>query len=219
MNDSLTISTAAAHRRLETIEVGRRMERMVAERKSAITPHELHELLGGENAVELLDVRTPGEHAAAHVPGARLLPLDDLHAPSFLNRRGAPEKPIYVICQTTRRARKAIKKFQRAGFDRCVLVEGGTQAWLDAGLPVNRGGSNVLPLMRQVHIAVGLVSGLGAVLALTVNPRFAFVPLFTSCGLLVAGLTGFCGLALLLAKMPWNRLGKARANSGCENHR
>jgi rhodanese-related sulfurtransferase len=184
-----------------------------------VTPHELYELLDENREVELLDVRTPGEHAAAHVPGARLLPLDDLHAPTFLNQRGASDKPIYVICQTTRRARKAIKRFQRAGFDRCVLVEGGTQAWLAAGLPVNRGASPALPLMRQVHIAVGLISGAGAVLALKVNPRFALVPLFTSCGLLFAGLTGFCGLALLLAKMPWNRLGKERANSCCETRR
>jgi rhodanese-related sulfurtransferase len=181
-----------------------------------VTPHGLYELLDENADVELLDVRTPGEHAAAHVPGARLLPLDDLHAPTFLSQRDAPGKPIYVMCQTTRRARKAIRKFQNAGFDRCVLVEGGTQAWLEAGLPVNRGASQALPLIRQVHIAVGLISGVGAVLALTVNPRFAFVPLFTSCGLLVAGLTGFCGLALLLAKMPWNRLGKTRANACCE---
>jgi rhodanese-related sulfurtransferase len=184
-----------------------------------VTPHELYELLDENREVELLDVRTPGEHAAAHVPGARLLPLDDLDAPAFLHQRSASEKPIYVICQTTRRARKAIKKFQGAGFDRCVLVEGGTQAWMAAGLPVNRGTSKALPLIRQVHIAVGLISGAGAVLALTVNPHFAFVPLLTGCGLLVAGLTGFCGLALLLAKMPWNRLGKCRTNSCCETCR
>jgi rhodanese-related sulfurtransferase len=184
-----------------------------------VTPHELYDLLDENADVELLDVRTPGEHAAAHVPGARLLPLDDLHAPTFLHQRGATEKPIYVMCQTTRRARKAIKKFQSAGFDRCVLVEGGTQAWLQAGLPVNRGTGTALPLMRQVHIAIGLISGTGAVLAITVNPYFALVPLFTGCGLLVAGLTGFCGLALLLAKMPWNRLGKTRANCACQPNR
>ncbi len=184
-----------------------------------VTPHELHELLADDGEVELLDVRTPGEHAVAHVPGARLLPLADLDAPAFLNRRRAPEKPIYVICQTTRRARKAIQYFQWAGFDRCVLVEGGTQAWMEAGLPVNRGTSRVLPLMRQVHIVVGLLSGMGATLALTVNPRFALLPLFIGCGLLFAGLTGFCGLALLLARMPWNRLGKRRANCGGEARR
>ncbi len=181
-----------------------------------LSPYELHELLDENSDLDLLDVRTPGEHAVAHVPGARLLPLDDLHAPTFLNQRSAQEKPIYVICQTTRRARKAIKKFQHAGFDHCVLIEGGTQAWMEAGLPVNRGSSQVLPLMRQVHIIVGLLSATGAMLALTVNPLFALLPLLIGCGLLFAGLTGFCGLALLLAKMPWNRLGTCVANSCCE---
>ena len=184
-----------------------------------VTPYELYDLLAEDGGAELLDVRTPGEYAVAHVPGARLLPLDDLHAPTFLEQRSAPEKPVFVICQTNRRARQAIKKFQGAGFDRCVLVEGGTQAWMEAGLPVNRATSPAVPLMRQVHVAAGLISGVGAALALTVNPRFAFVPLFTGCGLLVAGLTGFCGLALLLAKMPWNRLGRCRANVGCVTRR
>ena len=173
-----------------------------------ITPHQLHKLLAEDKDVELLDVRTPCEHAAAHVPGSKLLPLDDLNALAYMKARHAPEEPIYVICQTTRRARLAIKKFAQAGFDRCVLVDGGTQAWQEAGLPVNRFPSRTLPLMRQVQVAVGLVSALGAALALTVNPRFAILPLLTGCGLLIAGLTGFCGLAVLLAKMPWNRLGK-----------
>ncbi len=192
---------------------------MVAERKTVITPYELHGLLGGEDAIELLDVRTPGEHAAAHVPGARLLPLADLDAAFFLRERGAVEKPIYVLCQTTRRARKAIKKFQRAGLDNCVLVTGGTQAWMEAGLPVNRGESKVLPLMRQVQIAVGSLAAVGAALALTVNPIFAILPLLIGCGLVFAGITGICGLALLLARMPWNRLGRYRANSCCEAKR
>ena len=71
-----------------------------------------------------------------------------------------------------------------------MLVEGGTQGWIDAGLPVNRAQSNVLPLMRQVQITVGLISAAGAALALTVNPLFAIIPLVMGCGLLFAGLTG-----------------------------
>jgi hypothetical protein len=86
-----------------------------------------------------------------------------------------------------------------------VLVEGGTQAWIDAGLPVNRGNSRVLPLMRQVQIVVGLLSAAGATLALAVNPYFVIIPLVIGCGLLFAGFTGHCGLALVLARMPWNR--------------
>ena len=172
--------------------------------KSPVSPRELRGLLAG-GGVELLDVRTPGEFAGAHIPGARLTPLDELDAAALLQERGPNGQPIYVLCQTGGRARRAIEKFERAGCDDCVLVEGGMEAWLNAGLPVNRGPSQVLPLMRQVQIVVGSLSAAGAALALTVNPWFALIPLVTGGGLLFAGLSGFCGLALVLAKMPWNR--------------
>jgi rhodanese-related sulfurtransferase len=219
MNNSPTINKIAETRRLGTDAGDRRYERPGAEYQTVVTPHELYELLTDEKEIEILDVRTPGEHASAHVPGARLLPLADLDAVAFLNQRGAKDGPIYVLCQTTRRARKAINKFQRVGFDDCVLVAGGTQAWMDAGLPVQRRESRMLPLMRQVQISVGLLSAVGAVLALTVNPLFAIIPLFIGCGLLFAGITGVCGLALLLARMPWNRLGKHRPESCCASRR
>jgi rhodanese-related sulfurtransferase len=217
MKDSLMLDTVADDQRLATIAPGRRSEQVVSGRKPVITPRELHELLGGDKAIELLDVRTPGEYAAAHVPGARLLPLADLDAGVFLRQRCVGERPIYLICQTTRRARSAIRKFQRVGFGNCVLVEGGTRAWMDAGLPVKRGESRVLPLIRQVQIAVGFLGALGAVLALTVNPLFAVLPLLIGCGLVFAGVTGICGLALLLARMPWNRLGENRTASCCQS--
>ncbi len=188
-----------------------------AQTKSPVSPRELHQLIADGQPAELLDVRTPSEFAAAHVPGAKLVPLDELDCAAFLKQRNASDKPLYVLCQSGGRARRAVEKFQRAGFDGCVLVEGGTQAWLDAGLPVNRGESQVLPLMRQVQIAVGFVSATGAALALTVNPLFALIPLVLGGGLLFAGVTGFCGLALVLAKMPWNKTGSCKSTSCCTN--
>ncbi len=170
-----------------------------------ISPRELNLLLSQGRPAELLDVRTPNEFAAAHVPGAHLVPLDELDCATFLQQRGAGDNPIYVLCQSGSRARRAIEKFQRAGCDRCVLVEGGTQAWLDAGLPVNRRETQTLPLMRQVQIVVGTASAAGALLALVVDKWFALIPLVMGGGLLFAGISGFCGLALLLAKMPWNK--------------
>jgi len=192
------------------------MIKLIVQPKSSITPRELQHRLAEGGAVELLDVRTPGEFAAAHVPGAKLVPLDDLDPAAFLKQRGADDRPVYVLCQSGGRARKAVEKFQRAGFENCVLVEGGTQAWMDAGLPVVRGGGKMLPLMRQVQITVGFVSAAGAALALAISPWFAVIPLLAGCGLLFAGLTGFCGLALLLAKMPWNRAANCNSNSCCE---
>lgn len=173
--------------------------------QTSISPQELHRLVRENPQTQLLDVRTPPEFDAAHVPGAHLVPLDQLDPASYLARQAADEGPIYVLCQSGGRASKAVEKFRRAGCERCVVVEGGTQAWIDAGLPVNRGESKVIPLMRQVQITVGAISGIGSILALIVDARFAVIPLFMGCGLLFAGLTGTCALAALLARMPWNR--------------
>jgi len=180
-----------------------------------IQPRELHQLLREGRPGQLLDVRTPGEFAAAHVPGAKLVPLDELDAAAFGREHADKSIPIYVLCQSGGRARRAIEKLERAGVSGCVLVTGGTQAWLDAGLPVNHGESHGLPLMRQVQITIGVISATGAALAIWVHPKFAFIPLITGCGLVFAGLTGFCGLALLLAKMPWNKTGVGNSPSCC----
>jgi rhodanese-related sulfurtransferase len=175
--------------------------------QTTITPTELNRLLGTDGTIEVLDVRTPGEFDETHAPGAKLVPLDELDPSVFVQQRGGKGgKPVYILCQSGGRAGKAAMKFQQAGFTNCVVVEGGMEAWMRAGLPVIRGvGGNSVSLIRQVQIVVGIISATGAALALTVNVWFALIPLFIGCGLLFAGLTGFCGLALVLAKMPWNR--------------
>jgi rhodanese-related sulfurtransferase len=183
--------------------------------ESSVTAQELQRRMAAGQAGCLLDVRTPGEYAAAHVPGTKLIPLDELDAAAFCRERNGNCSPVFVLCQSGGRARRAIEKLKAAGVQGCVLVEGGTQAWIDAGLPVNRGQSRVLPLMRQVQITVGFLSAIGGLLALTVNKLFAIIPLVVGSGLLFAGLTGFCGLALLLAKMPWNKTSNFNSASCC----
>lgn len=170
----------------------------------SIPPEALSELLDAGSTHELLDVRTSPEYARSHVPGAQSIPLSKLKVDAYLAQH-KPGTPIYVLCQAGPRAMKAIEQFERAGFEDCVLVEGGTQAWINAGLPVHCGAGTVLPIMQQVQIVVGSLSILGAILALAVNPWFALLPLFLGCGLLFAGVTGTCGLALALARLPWNR--------------
>jgi rhodanese-related sulfurtransferase len=170
----------------------------------SVSPAQLCLVLAAGSAIELIDVRTPPEFTNAHVPGARLIPLTDLDVAAYLKQH-PPGRPVYVLCQAGGRAKKAIERFESAGCFDCVLVEGGTQAWMDAGLPVDRGAGRVLPLMRQVQIVVGALSAIGASLALLTSPWFALVPLIMGCGLLFAGLTGACGMAIVLARMPWNR--------------
>ena len=183
--------------------------------ENSISPLELQRRLAAGQPAQLLDVRTPGEYANAHVPGARLIPLDELDAAAFCREQNGAGTPLYVLCQSGSRAKRAIEKLEQAGALGCLRVEGGTQAWMDAGLAVNRDESRVLPLMRQVQIVVGFVSAVGAALALAVHPWFALISLLTGGGLLFAGLTGFCGLALVLAKMPWNKTSACQSTVCC----
>jgi rhodanese-related sulfurtransferase len=184
--------------------------------KISVTVRELNQLLAKGSTVELLDVRTPVEFSAVHVPGAKLVPLDELDADAFLKDCGAGDNPIYVLCQSGGRARKAIEKFKRSGFDGCLLVEGGTQAWVDAGLPVNRGRAKVISLERQVRIAAGLLVLAGVVLGWFVHPGFFGLAAFIGAGLVFAGVTDFCGMGMLLAKMPWNQRARGTTASCCD---
>ena len=85
------------------------------------------------------------------------------------------------------------------------LLDGGMEAWKQAGLPVVRDHSQPLELQRQVHIAAGSLIILGALLGATVSPWFYGLCALVGAGLVFAGVSGFCGMAVLLAKMPWNQ--------------
>ena len=91
-------------------------------------------------------------------------------------------------------------------------MEGGTQAWDSAGLPVVRG-KNTISLERQVRIAAGLLVLLGSLLSWLANPAFIALPSFVGAGLIYAGVSNTCGMGLLLARMPWNTGNDAKC--GC----
>jgi len=170
-----------------------------------IQPAELSDLLASEPSLALLDVRTPVEFAEIHVPQARNVPLDVL-APNALVRMGALSKdqPVYLLCRTDARATIAAEKFAKAGFEDAIVVEGGTLAWSDAGLPVERGKARVISLERQVRIAAGSLVLAGLLLGHFINPWYIGLSAFVGAGLVFAGVTDFCGMGLLLAKLPWN---------------
>ena len=153
----------------------------------------------------LIDVRTPAEFARLHAAGAVLAPLDELSPGSLATLQKTPDEPIYVICQSGARAAKACQRLADAGVGPAYCVEGGTAAWERAGLPVERGTSRVIPLERQVRIAAGSLVLIGLLLAWALHPIFLGLTAFVGAGLVFAGVTDFCGMAMLLAKMPWNR--------------
>jgi len=156
--------------------------------------------------LDLVDVRTPAEYRAAHLPDARLIPADRVNANDVKRTRPADaDGPTYVICKSGGRSKSAIDKLakQDPSLD-LVLVEGGTDAAVEQGLDVVRGKQTV-SLERQVRIAAGTLVALGVLAGATLSPWWLVLPAFVGCGLVFAGVTDTCGMAMLLANMPWNR--------------
>lgn len=85
-----------------------------------------------------------------------------------------------------------------------VNVSGGIMAWTKEGFRTESF-TKRLPLMRQVLLTAGFFVTIGVVLSLVMNPHFIYLSLFVGCGLMFAGITGWCGIAYILERMPWNR--------------
>jgi rhodanese-related sulfurtransferase len=83
----------------------------------------------------LLDVREPAEYAAIHAPNAKLIPLGEVGL-RLKEIEAYKNKPIAVICRSGRRSAKAVALLQEAGFSQVSNVQGGMQAWEQAGLEV-----------------------------------------------------------------------------------
>lgn len=164
-----------------------------------LSPHEVP----GANTL-LLDVRTPAEYEAAHVPGSVLHPLQSLD-PAAIFRLAAGHDTCVLICGSGQRARLAAEKLSSSGLPTLSVLDGGLTAWEAAGLPLQRGHRRVISLERQVRIAAGTLVFTGALLTWLVNPWFLLLPAFVGAGLIFAGVTDFCGMALLLARLPWNQ--------------
>lgn len=179
---------------------------------NTITPHQLNERLQQGEKLPLLDVRTPAEHAEIHVPGVHLAQLDRLDATQLASKDGfAKDHPLYILCRTGNRAKQAAEKLEKSGYTQCHVVEGGTLAWAESGLPVNRGTSKVMSLERQVRIAAGAIVVIGALLAQFVHPVFIWLSGFVGAGLMFAGITDTCAMGMLISKLPWNQ----RGNGSC----
>jgi rhodanese-related sulfurtransferase len=169
---------------------------------TTISPRELFEAVQSGKAIELIDVRTPVEFGEVHASIARNVPLNELDPAQLTAGRNG--SPLYFICRSGGRGKQACEKLAAAGFAQAVNVEGGTQAWEQAGLPVVRG-KKAVSLERQVRIAAGSIVLIGAVLGLFVHPYWIGLSAFIGAGLVFSGVTDTCGMGMLIARMPWNQ--------------
>ncbi len=171
---------------------------------TTISPKQLFDITQSGTPVELIDVRTPVEYREVHVTFARNVPLDQLDVAKLAAGRDAAQ-PLHVICRSGSRGKQACEKLLAAGFTSVANVDGGTQAWDQAGLPVVRG-KTAISLERQVRIAAGLLVLIGSGLGAFVSPHGIGLAAFVGAGLVFAGITDTCGMGMLLARMPWNQV-------------
>jgi rhodanese-related sulfurtransferase len=152
--------------------------------------------------VAFINVCTPDEYSAKHIEGVKSLPLDELESRAAELK---DKKTIYIHCRSGNRSKRAIETLERLGMQaELVNVEGGIMAWEAAGLKT-ASTSSVLPMTQQVFIAAGSLILIGVVLTLWRGIPFLVIPAFIGGGLLFAGVTGWCGMAVVLSKMPWNK--------------
>ena len=174
---------------------------IITKYKRNLAPAKLRSFLGQDEHLQLVDVREHAEFNNGYIPGARLLPLGEL-------RRRAAEldrsRPVVCVCRSGKRSAQAVEKLEALGFNRVHQLEGGLMAWEQAGLPLEKAEHAPWALERQVRLAAGslVLAGLG--LSLVWPPAIA-LSWFVATGLVFAAVTDWCGMGLLLAKMPGNR--------------
>lgn len=160
----------------------------------------------------VVDVREPAEHAAEKIEGATLLPLGSINQNTLPQTQG---KKLVIHCRSGKRGTHACEKLLAEDPNLEVYnLEGGISAWGATGYQVTTSGKFFLPLDRQIQLTIGLLLITASLLGYFFTPAWFFLTGFIGAGLTMAGLTGFCGLAMVMARMPWNQTVKS-ATSCC----
>lgn len=162
-----------------------------------ISPAEARRLIA-EGAV-LIDVRQPDEHARERIAGAKCHPLSEMNG-SLIT-----QGPAIFHCRSGMRTAAHSPTLASAAQGPCYILEGGIDGWKRAGFSTELDRKVPIDLMRQVQITAGMLVLLGVLGGFFVTPAFFGLSAFVGAGLTFAGISGFCGMARLLAVMPWNR--------------
>lgn len=148
-----------------------------------------------------IDVREDIEFKTARIEGTTNMPLSEFekHMDSI-----DPNTVIVFQCRSGKRSQTAGDKFkEKYPNANTHNLTGGILAWQEAGFKTLKA-KNILPVERQMQITAGVMIITGVALA-HISFEWIYLSLFVGCGLTFAGLTGWCGMVKLLAKMPWNK--------------
>jgi glyoxylase-like metal-dependent hydrolase (beta-lactamase superfamily II)/rhodanese-related sulfurtransferase len=172
-----------------------------AESYSTVSPKQAYDKLKESNSV-LLDVRTGQElsEMSVELENVKHVPLQSLvSSVEYLST----DSSYYILCRSGHRATMAAMQLMQKGFTKLAVIEGGMTSWNKTKLPVKKTDTTI-SLERQVRIIAGCLVLIGSLLSL-VSQWLIVIPLFVGSGLVFAGVTNNCLMALLLMKLPYNR--------------
>jgi len=185
----------------------------VAGELTDVSPELLSQWLADGDTI-LVDVREDFEHGEEHIEGAVLVPLSKFDADTL--RSAHDGMRVVFHCRSGKRSADAASRYCADG-ERVFQLAGGIDQWKASGKPVVRPMTGPrIPIMRQVQIAAGSLVATGVGLGVLVSSWFLILAGLVGCGLIFAGVSGWCGMAKLLAVMPWNRRsGQACGAASC----
>jgi rhodanese-related sulfurtransferase len=158
--------------------------------------------LKASTGLKIVDVRSPAEFEAAHIPGSYNVPLDQL--PERRDELRSLEGAVVLVCRSGARARQAELLLREIGLWQVHVLDGGLEAWERAALDLVRGRQR-WSLERQVRAIAGSLVLLGTLGSLLVWPPLILLAVFVGAGLLFAGLTDSCLMGMLLLRLPYNQ--------------
>ncbi|WP_285485969.1 rhodanese-like domain-containing protein [Amycolatopsis taiwanensis] len=179
-----------------------------------MTPEQAHARL---HEFTVIDVRTAAEYAAGRVPGAKNIPLDQLDQALPALKSAAKRAELIIVCASGARAARAQKILTAHGVG-AVLLTGGTNAWQQGGYELERTEGTRPPwaMERQVRLTAGSLVLTGLLAGLR-WPLARFLSAGVAGGLVYSALTNTCGMARLLAKLPFNRARTCDLNTTLTN--
>ena len=162
--------------------------------------------------VQIIDVRTQQEFENAQYKFkiGYNLPVQTLESNMYLLNLS---QPVYVVCQSGMRAKRASEMLSNHGFKEVYCIKGGFNDVKNCAksddpiVAVNtQPSSKVWSMERQVRFSAGAITAFGvAGFFATGNVAFLALPGFIGCGLMYSSVTNTCAMGVALMKMPWNK--------------
>ena len=165
---------------------------------AALRPEEVERMIA--DGAMLVDIRDPDEHARERIAGAANHPL------AGIEQLAMHLGPTIFHCRSGMRTQANALRLAAAGVGSpCYILAGGIDAWRSSGRSTIVDRRQPLEIMRQVQLVAGGLVLMGVILGFLVSPAFFGLSAFVGAGLMMAGATGWCGMARLLQRLPWNR--------------